>query len=60
MNNKTKSAFSFALASVFGLLAARFLVVQVADATIVDLLFGFGSAVASVSSLSFGISKLIK
>jgi len=60
MNDKTKSAFSFVLAGIFGLIAARFLVVQVADATIVDLVLGFGSAVASLSSLSFGVSKLVK
>lgn len=60
MNDKVKSAFSFVLAGVFGLIAVRFLIVQVADATIVDLVLGFGSAVASLSSLSFGVSKLVK
>jgi hypothetical protein len=50
----------FATAVILGLIASNFLIVQVVDATIVNLVVGFFSAVASLSALSIGIANLIE
>ena len=60
MNRKLKSVILFAVAGVLGLVASNFLIVQVVDATIVNLVVGFFSAVASLSALSVGIANLIE
>ena len=60
MNKKIKSAILFAASGLLGLVASDFLVVQVVDATIVNLVVGFFSAVGSLSALSVGIANLIE
>ena len=60
MNKKLKSVILFAVAGVLGLVASNFLIVQVVDATIVNLVVGFFSAAASLSVLSVGIANLIE
>ena len=60
MNRKLRSVILFAVAGVLGLVASNFLIVQVVDATIVNLVVGFFSAVASLSALSVGIANLIE
>jgi len=60
MNKKLKSIILFAVAGVLGLVASNFLIVQVVDATIVNLVVGFFSAAASLSVLSVGIANLIE
>ena len=60
MNRKLKSAILFAVSGGLGLVASNFLIVQVVDATIVNLVVGFFSAAASLSALSVGIANLIE
>ncbi|MBM3898080.1 MAG: hypothetical protein FJ358_06125 [Thaumarchaeota archaeon] len=60
MNRKLKSLSFFVLAGILGLIASNFLIVQVVDATIINLVVGFFSAVASLSALSIGIANLIE
>lgn len=60
MDRKVKSLIAFALSGIFGIIAQSLLVVQVVDATIVNLAGGFTAAVLSLSMLSFGIANLIK
>ncbi len=60
MNKKLKSVILFATSGILGLVASNFLIVQVVDATIVNLVVGYFSAVGSLSTLSVGISNLIE
>lgn len=59
MDRKLKSVSLFVLAGILGFIASSFLIVQVVDATIVNLVVGFFSAVGSLSALSIGIANLI-
>ncbi|MCZ6648676.1 MAG: hypothetical protein ACE1ZC_02165 [Nitrososphaerales archaeon] len=50
----------FLIAGILGIISSQFLIVQIADATIFDLVFGFFLLLTSFLLVSAGISDLIR